>query len=257
MLLLPSATSVEVADGPVEGAKRVGASACCLGVTCSGRSAAPAVAGGKVVVASAGDMAALASLAPITYGCVRCGSLRATRLPSSRPRAPDGQPAVARQPLRACAGCGATRYCSRVCHKDDWREVGGGGGGGHRRACPKCVTLKVQGTYVAGASNCVDARMAHVTTWVRTWPAQMAAAADAAGLALDDLLMLTDDAAGTVTLLSAVAYVTSRFSLGEGALAMPPSPDGRRQLGFVTVGPPAEAGAFGAELLGLEPLDSV
>lgn len=74
-------------------------------------------------------------------------------------------------------------------------------------------------------------------------------------MALDDAIVLKDEAAGTATLLPAVSFMHSPFSLGEVGLAMPPGPDGRRQLRFVTVRPPVLSEAFGAGLLGLEPLD--
>lgn len=121
--------------------------------------------------------------------------------------------------------------------------------------CPKWAALKAAGTYVPGVPNRVDARKAHIADWVRTWPAEMAKSVEAAGLALDDAIVLTDEAAEMATLLPAVSFMHSRFFLGEVGLAMPPGPDGRRQLRFVTVGPPVLSGAFGAGLLGLEPLD--
>lgn len=161
--------------------------------------------------------------------------------------APDGLLAVVRLSPRGFAGCGVVRYGSSARQEDDWREADGGGS--HKQTYPMWVAHEAGEEYLIGVPNGVDTRMAHISRNVCMGPAEIARPTGAAGMALVDVLVLANEAAGMATLLAALLWLHALFSLGDAAQAMSPMPDGRQRLRFVTVGWPQRTGATGVALL--------
>jgi len=207
--------------------------------------------GRRVAMASADTFRQHLIWREVNWGCQTCGSTVAAGVSRVVPTGAPDPPAAAsggrRQPTRGntspCAACRIARYCSVDCQRLDWN-------GGHKADCRRWARLYAPADAAAAHLNAAVSTAGPWTGW--TWPARLAADAEAAGVPLASMLVALDREAGSASLLPAAVYHRLRNAVAAAELQAPLAKHGGRVLRVVCAAAPPRVYAFGPRALRLE-----